>query len=91
MSPSNATDKTVTWTTSNSSVATVSSDGLVTAVSGGTATITCKANDGSGVKTACEVNVSNVKNYSTFTAKTVEEVEMKFYVEGILYFGIFHF
>ena len=44
--PANATEKTVTWTSSNTSVATVSSAGVVTAVSAGSATITAWANDG---------------------------------------------
>ena len=53
--PDNATDKTVTWTTSNAKVATVT-DGVVTAVATGTATITAKAGD----KTAtCAVTVVN--------------------------------
>jgi len=38
--PTNATNKSVTWSTSNSSVATVSTNGLVTGVSEGAATIT---------------------------------------------------
>ena len=44
--PANATEKTVTWTSSNTSVATVSSAGVVTAVSAGSATITAWASDG---------------------------------------------
>lgn len=53
VSPSNATNKTVTWSSSNTSVATVS-NGTVKAVSAGTATITAKAGD----KTAtCTVTV----------------------------------
>jgi len=57
ITPSNATNKTVTWTTSNSSVATVS-NGKVTAVAAGTATITAKSNNG---KTAtCIVTVKSV-------------------------------
>ena len=60
--PDDATDKTVTWTTSNASVATVA-DGVVTAVAPGTATITATATNGtadtSDDKTAtCEVTVS---------------------------------
>ena len=55
VSPDNATDKTVTWSSSNTAVATVSSNGLVTAVQEGSATITAKAGD----KTAtCTVTVS---------------------------------
>ena len=53
--PDNATDKTVTWTTSNAKVATVT-DGVVTAVATGTSNITAKAGD----KTAtCAVTVVN--------------------------------
>ena len=56
--PSNATNKTVSWTTSSSTVATVSSSGLITAKAAGTATITCAATDGSGVKATCTVTVT---------------------------------
>lgn len=51
VSPSNATDKTVTWSSSNSKIATVSSKGLVTGVGSGTVTITCKSNDGAAKAT----------------------------------------
>ena len=52
--PDNATNKTVTWSSSNSSVATVDANGKVTAVAQGTVTITAKAGD----KTAtCTVTV----------------------------------
>ena len=57
VSPDNASDKTVTWTSSNNAVVTVT-NGVVTAVAPGTATITAKA----GGKTAtCTVTVK--KNY----------------------------
>jgi len=56
VSPSNATNKSVTWSSSNTSVAAVSSSGVVTAKSVGTATITVKTSDGS--KTAkCTITV----------------------------------
>jgi uncharacterized protein YjdB len=47
VSPSNATNKSVMWSTSNSSVATVNSSGLVTAMAAGSATITARTQDGS--------------------------------------------
>jgi glucosylceramidase len=46
VSPSDATNKSVTWTSSNTGIATVSSTGLVTGVAAGTATITVKTVDG---------------------------------------------
>ncbi|MBO4946240.1 MAG: Ig-like domain-containing protein [Lachnospiraceae bacterium] len=59
VAPANATNKTVTWSTSNKNVATVSPSGLVTAKSAGTATITCTAKDGSNVKATCKITVKN--------------------------------
>ena len=47
VNPSNATDKTVTWASSNPSVATVDEHGMVTGVSEGTVTITAFAANGS--------------------------------------------
>ena len=53
--PDNATDKTVTWKSSNSSVATVDSNGKVTAISAGSATIMATSG---GVSSSCSVTVS---------------------------------
>lgn len=55
--PANATNKSVTWTSSNTSIATVSSTGVVTAKSAGTATITVKTADG-GKTATCKVTVN---------------------------------
>lgn len=54
--PANATNKAVTWVSSNPNVATVSDNGLVTAVSEGSATITVTTEDGQKVAT-CIVTV----------------------------------
>lgn len=54
--PVNATNKNVTWTSSNTSVATVSSSGLVTAKAVGTTTITVKTADGNKTAT-CSITV----------------------------------
>ena len=56
--PANATNKSVTWTSSNTSVATVSQAGTVSAVASGSTTIVCSAKDGSGVYAECQVNVT---------------------------------
>jgi len=57
VAPANATNKTVTWSTSNAAIATVSSAGIVTAVAPGSATITVTTQD--GAKTSvCTVTVT---------------------------------
>jgi hypothetical protein len=57
LSPSNATEKTVRWVTSNSGIAAVSDNGWVTAKSAGSATITAYAS--SGKSASCTVTVSS--------------------------------
>ena len=56
--PAEATNKNVTWTSSNANVATVDTDGTVTAKSAGTATITVTTEDGEKTA-ACEVTVTH--------------------------------
>lgn len=56
ITPTDATNKSVTWTSSNPSVATVDETGLVTALANGTATITVKTVDG-GYTANCMVTV----------------------------------
>lgn len=55
--PSNASNKDVTWTTSNASVATVTAYGVVKAVGTGTAVITVKTKDG-GKTDSCNITVT---------------------------------
>ena len=59
--PDNADDKTVLWSSSNASVATVDNNGTVTAVSKGTATITAQAGD---KQATCLVTVRTEHSYS---------------------------
>ena len=58
VSPENASNKDVTWSSSDTDVATVNQNGVVTAVSSGTAYITVKTVDG-GFTAKCKVNVIN--------------------------------
>lgn len=57
--PSNVTNKTVFWLSSNNQVASVNSSGLVYANGTGTAIIYATAQDGSGVYGTCTVSVSS--------------------------------
>ena len=56
VTPDDAFDTSVQWSTNNAKVATVT-DGTVTAVAAGTAEITATAKDGSGVKATCRITV----------------------------------
>ena len=58
VTPDNATDKRLNWTTDNAAVATVS-NGVVTAKTAGNAKITATAEDGSGKSATCTVTVGN--------------------------------
>ena len=58
VTPDDAADKSISWSSSNPSVATVDNTGKVTAVVAGTAIITATANDGGGVSASCEVTVT---------------------------------
>lgn len=76
--PSNATNKTVTWSSSNSAVASVDSEGFVKALKAGTATITAKTSNGK--KATCSITVkplelkyytdTNIPTYTSVTGKT---------------------
>ena len=58
--PDNAINKGVAWTSSNTTVATVSSEGVVKPLSSGTATITATTTDGTNLSATCEVHVNVV-------------------------------
>ena len=75
--PANATNKNVTWSSDNETVATVNTNGNVTAVAAGTATITVTTEDGTFTAT-CKVTVTHSmvhtpKKDATCTADGNEE------------------
>ena len=73
VSPSNATNKGVKWTSSNTSVATVDANGNVKAVAAGTAIITVTSTSNTGVKASLTVTVNAPKPPAqpTYTAASV--------------------
>ena len=72
--PANASNKTVTWSSSDESIATVDANGNVTGITTGLATITATTNDGSNLSTSCAVTVSGITANAIRLDKT--ELEM---------------
>ena len=70
INPANADVQEVTWTSSNEKVATVSADGVVTAIAEGSATITAKAE---GKSAKCKVTVPHV--YVPVESITLDKTE----------------
>ena len=58
-SPATAVNREITWSSSDSAIASVDENGLVTAHKKGTATIKATAKDGSNISNSCKVTVSN--------------------------------
>jgi|GEM_PF-5290847 len=87
--PNNATNKTLTYSSSNSSIASVSSSGKITAKKAGKVTITVKSNNG---KTAtCKVEVKETKNNSSAkkdkNENKVTGLQAYMYNDGIIMMG----
>lgn len=78
ISPSNATEKGVTYTSSDEKVATVSSKGVITAIKGGTATITVKSKENNKTAT-CKVTVRE-----PVTGVTLSKTEATLFVSSKL-------
>ncbi len=82
VNPFDATNKNVTWSTTDGTIATVSSDGLVTAVAGGTAWITVTTEDG-GETATCKVGTNWVAgNKVLFSAGKFKPSFNMVYVPG---------
>ena len=85
--PAEANDKTVTWSTSDSSIATVR-NGQITGVKAGVCTVTCTSNSNPDVSASATVTVSqlvtkivNVNDSSELTLKTGESGQLKWSVQ----------
>ena len=75
--PEDATDKSVSWKSSNTKAATVDAKGNVTAVAKGTATITATAKDGSGASASCTVTVRQPVTGITLSKTTLSLMKGK--------------
>ncbi|MBQ0141432.1 MAG: Ig-like domain-containing protein [Prevotellaceae bacterium] len=85
--PEDASDKTVTWSSSNDAIAKVSTDGLVTAKSAGDVTITVKSNLDSEITSTIElsvyrlpdsytINTSNIESTNYFIGKAIDKSQI---------------
>ncbi len=91
--PEDATNKKLTWTTSDVKVAQVSPNGDITGRGAGEAVITCAAADGSGVSTAIQVTVFqpvqslrlDKRNLNVFAGKTAEALQVTVLPENARY------
>ncbi len=75
VTPDNATNKNVTWNSSNTNVATVAADGTITAKAAGSSTITATTADG-GKAVTCALTVSNVAVSGVTLDKTTASVQV---------------
>ena len=89
--PSNATNRKLSYSSSNKKLATVNSKGVVTLKKKGTVTITCKAKDGSKKKAKIKITIKKGKavTNSSFKARTtVPSFSSKYYFSsGNVYFN----
>lgn len=84
ITPDTANNTTLSWTSSNEAVATVTQDGKVTAISKGMAVITAKSTDDSNVSASCTVNVVRLVSSiqidpTTVTLKVGEQATINAY------------
>lgn len=70
VSPTDASNKEVEWSSSNTGIAHITSKGVVTGVSEGSCEITAVAKDGSGVTATCVVTVYKSTSAFNFTLNT---------------------
>jgi hypothetical protein len=72
VTPATTTDKTVTWTVSDTSIASINSTGLLTAKKAGSVTVTATAKDGSDIFGQAKITVSAVSAISSLTSSSLK-------------------
>ncbi len=86
VTPGAAKNKKVSWTSSDPSRAAVSASGLVTAIAGGSATITATTEDG-GYAAACPVNVYTPTSWVNVAASSSSPFTARRYHQSLAYNG----
>ncbi|MEE1503410.1 MAG: leucine-rich repeat protein, partial [Acutalibacteraceae bacterium] len=98
--PSNATNKSVTYSSSDTSIATVSSKGIITPVSGGYGNVTIYATAYNGVKDSCTITIlpfkaskigNGYKINSYIGSDNIVEIPQKVNGTPILHIGSYAF
>jgi uncharacterized protein YjdB len=76
ITPSNATNKTLTYTSGNPNIATVNNTGVVTGISIGDTNIVVKTTDGSNLSVTVQVKVDIACNTLTITPNTINMINL---------------
>lgn len=82
--PANATNKAVTWTSSNTSVATISNDGKITAKTAGVSTISCETKDGH-FKAECYIVVTDASQGCDYSFEPTAATTIQFEATDLSY------
>lgn len=77
--PADAPNKNVTWSSDNTSVASVDSNGIVTGVAKGTANITAKTVDG-GYTATCNVNVRTKIQFVSYSVSNINKWTTSYWI-----------
>lgn len=79
VAPANATNKTVTWSSNNSGIASVNSSGLVTGIASGSAVITVTTQDGARTATSAITVTTGAANLALNKTTTTSSTESAAY------------
>lgn len=89
ITPTDATNKSVTWSSTNPSVVTVTQDGAVQAHSEGKVVIIASTKDGSNLSAICSVSVKSESGVETITIDNDTQVKIYSLSGVLLYEGLF--